>query len=461
MVAKKNLCVLILAGGQGTRMKSALPKVLHKICGAPLISHILREVSLLKPAAIGILTGHQSDFVRETIKNNLSNWGIKTPVDFLLQKNLTGSGTAVKDSLSFIKKYDQVLILAGDAPLITAEVLKKLVKYHKAKNPSCTVLSVIQPNPFGYGRIVKNEKGLFKEIVEQAHTDAKTAAIKEVNSGIYIFEVKPLTKALGKLKPQGPKHEYYLTDTLAMFDKTEVMSEQDYICAMGINSKAQLAQAQALMQERINKKHLDNGVIIINPGATYISAQAKIGQDSVIYPNTFIEGNTIIGQNCIVEPSNWIINSTISDNCHIKSGCYVEESSLANNCQIGPYAHLRPKSILKEKVKSGNFIEIKNSVIGEGSKVPHLTYIGDCQMGKNVNVGAGSITCNYDGKNKHQTIIGDNVFVGSNTNFVAPVKVENNAKIAAGSTITQNIPEGVLAIARNRQVNLDKKGKKK
>lgn len=460
MVAKKNLCVLILAGGQGTRMKSALPKVLHKVCGAPLISHILREVSLLKPAAIGILTGHQADFVQNTIKENLSSWGIKTPVDFLVQKHLTGSGTAVKDSLSFIKKYDQVLILAGDAPLITAEVLKKLVKHHKAKAPACTVLSVIQPNPFGYGRIVKNEKGLFKAIVEQAHTDAKTAAIKEVNSGIYLFEVKPLTKALGKLTPQGPKQEYYLTDTLAMFDKTEVMSEQDYICAMGINSKEQLAQAQALMQERINKKHLQNGVIIINPSATYISAQAKIGQDSVIYPNTFIEGNTTIGQNCIVEPSCWITNSTISDNCHIKSGSYVEDSQLSANCQIGPYAHLRPKSVLKEKVKTGNFIEIKNSVIGEGSKVPHLTYIGDCQMGKNVNVGAGSITCNYDGKNKHQTIIGDNVFVGSNTNFVAPVKVENNAKIAAGSTITQNIPEGVLAIARNRQVNLDRKGKK-
>lgn len=460
MVAKKNLCVLILAGGQGTRMKSALPKVLHKVCGAPLISHILREVSLLKPAAIGILTGHQASFVQETIKNNLADWGIKTKVEFLVQKHLTGSGTAVKDSLSFIKKYDQVLILAGDAPLITAEVLKKLVKYHKSKNPACTVLSVIQPNPFGYGRIVKDEKGLFKAIVEQAHTDAKTAAIKEVNSGIYLFEIKPLSKALSKLTPQGPKQEYYLTDTLAMFDKTEVMSEQDYICAMGINSKAQLAQAQALMQERINKKHLENGVIIINPSATYIGAQVKIGQDSVIYPNTFIEGNTVIGQNCIIEPSCWITNSTIADNCHIKSGSYVEESSLAANCQIGPYAHLRPKSVLKEKVKAGNFIEIKNSVIGEGSKVPHLTYIGDCQMGKNVNVGAGSITCNYDGKNKHQTIIGDNVFVGSNTNFVAPVKVARNAKIAAGSTITQNVPEGVLAIARNRQVNLDKKRKK-
>ena len=460
MVAKKNLCVLILAGGQGTRMKSALPKVLHKVCGAPLISHILREVSLLKPAAIGILTGHKSAFVKETIKENLSAWGIKTPVEFMVQKNLTGSGTAVKDSLPFIKKYDQVLILAGDAPLITAEVLKKLIKFHKTKQASCSVLSVIQPNPFGYGRIVKNEKGLFKEIVEQAHTDEKTSAIKEVNSGIYIFEVAPLTKALGKLTPQGPKQEYYLTDTLAMFDKTEVLSEQDYICAMGINSKAQLAQAQALMQERINKKHLENGVIIINPSATYICAQAKIGQDSVIYPNTFIEGNTTIGQNCIVEPSCWITNSTISDNCHIKSGSYVEDSQLGANCQIGPYAHLRPKSVLKEKVKTGNFIEIKNSVIGEGSKVPHLTYIGDCQMGKNVNVGAGSITCNYDGKNKHQTIIGDNVFVGSNTNFVAPVKVADNAKIAAGSTITQDIPEGVLAIARNRQVNLDRKGKK-
>lgn len=465
MVAKKNLCVLILAGGKGTRMKSSTPKPLHEICGGPILSHILKTAQKLKPSAIGVLTGHQAGLLKQTVQDNLDNWGIKTPVEFLLQKNLTGSGTAVKDSLPFIKKYDNVLILAGDAPLVRAETLKQLIKRHNDKKASCTVFTVNIENPYGYGRIVKEEDGSFKQIVEQSEADEKTALIKEVNSGMYIFDTPLLIKMLAFLKPQGAKKEYYLTDTLGLLKengkKVEVYKAPDFTEAMGINSKKQLAEAAAIMRKRTNESLMASGVTIIHPEVTYIDATVKIGADSVVYPNSHIQGKTVIGKNCIIGPDCWIENSKIEDGAVIKSGSYITDSTVGKKCQVGPYAHLRPSAVLKEGAKVGNYVEIKKAVIGKGSKVSHLTYIGDTEMGAGVNVGAGTITCNYDGVNKHKTVIGDDVFVGSNTNFVAPVKIGRGAKIGAGSTVTEDIPAGELAIARARQVNLNrKKGKK-
>lgn len=461
MVAKKNLCVLILAGGKGTRMKSSTPKPLHEICGGPILSHILKTAQKLKPSAIGVLTGHQADLLKQTVKDNLAKWGIKTPVEFLLQKNLTGSGTAVKDSLPFIKKYDNVLILAGDAPLVRAETLKQLIKRHNDKKASCTVFTVNIENPYGYGRIVKEEDGSFKKIVEQSEADEKTALIKEVNSGMYIFDTPLLIKMLAFLKPQGAKKEYYLTDTLGLLKengkKVEVYKAEDFTEAMGINSKKQLAQAAAIMRAKTNDDFMDAGVTIIHPEVTYIDATVKIGADSVIYPNSHIQGATVIGKNCVIGPDCWIENSKIEDGAVIKSGSYITDSTVGKKCQVGPYAHLRPSAVLKEGAKVGNYVEIKKAVIGKGSKVSHLTYIGDTEMGSGVNVGAGTITCNYDGVNKYKTVIGDDVFVGSNTNFVAPVKIGRGAKIGAGSTVTEDIPAGELAIARARQVNLNRK----
>lgn len=465
MVAKKNLCVLILAGGKGTRMKSATPKPLHTICGGPILSHILKTAQQLKPAAIGVLTGHQSELLKQTVKDNLANWGIKTPVEFLLQKELNGSGTAVKDSVPFIKKYDRVLILAGDAPLVRAETLKDLVKTHNKKNAACTVFTVNLDNPYGYGRIVKENDGSFAKIVEQSEADAKTAAIKEVNSGMYVFDCAPLIKMLALLKPQGVKKEYYLTDTLGFLKQkgfnVEVFNAADFTEAMGINSKKQLAQAAAIMRERINNSLMDEGITFINPQVTYIDPEVKIGTDSTIYPNCYIQGNTVIGSNCTIGPDCWIENSKIEDGVNIKSGSYITDSIIRSNCQVGPYSRLRPAAELKEGARVGNYVEIKKAVIGKGSKVSHLTYIGDTQMGANVNIGAGTITCNYDGKNKFKTVIGDNSFIGSNTNFVAPVKVGRGAKIGAGSTITEDVPAEVLAIARARQVNLNRKKENK
>jgi bifunctional UDP-N-acetylglucosamine pyrophosphorylase/glucosamine-1-phosphate N-acetyltransferase len=461
MVAKKDFCVLVLAGGKGTRMKSNLPKPLHKICGAPILVHILKTARCLRPAAIGIITGHRAELLKETVQNNLQKWDIKTPVDFILQKELTGSGTAVKYGVAFIKKFSNVIILAGDAPLIKAATLKKLLQKHFVSKAACTVLSVDIEIPKGYGRIIRNCAGGFEEIVEEGQTNPQTAAIKEVNSGMYIFDVKFLINALPSLKPQGPKQEYYLTDVLALLRqkdlKVEVFKADNYEEAMGINSQKQLAAAAEIMRRDINDKLMDGGVAIINPNSVYIDAGVKISAGSLIYPNVFISGKTIVGAGCVIGPGCWIENSVISGGTILKAGCYITEAKIGKNCQIGPYAHLRPASVLKDGAKVGNFVEIKKSVIGAGSKVPHLSYIGDSDIGVKVNIGAGSITCNYDGVNKHRTKIKDGVFVGSNTNFVAPVTVGKNAKIGAGSTITQDIPPAALAIARARQVNKPKR----
>ncbi len=463
MVAK-NRSVLILAAGKGTRMKSNLPKPLHAVCGFPIIAHILRAAQQLKPAAIGIVIGHGAQQVKQTVLDNMSAWGVTTPVEFFVQTELAGSGSAVKAALPFLQKQESVMVLAGDTPLLKAETLAQMYEQFENAKAGTMVLAVKVPNPAGYGRIVRDGQNQFEKIVEDADADGTIKKIDEINSGMYVFNSAALVQALAKLTPQGPKHEYYLTDTLA-FIKQEmpalVFTSADYEQALGVNSREQLAQAAQIMRARINRYHMDNGVTLINPQDTYIDAGVQIGADTTIASGCYLLGNTQIGQNCTLESSVYINNSVIHNDVTLKLGTYIEESEVAENCQLGPYAHLRPKSILKKGAKVGNFSEIKKAVIGEGSKVNHLSYIGDTQMGAGVNVGAGTITCNYDGKNKHTTVIGDHVFVGSNVNFVAPVTVHEYAKIGAGSTITKEVAAQGLAIARSRQVVLEKKGVKK
>ncbi len=464
MVAK-NRSVLILAAGKGTRMKSNLPKPLHAVCGFPILAHILKAAQALNPGAIGVVIGHGAAQVKQTVLDNLAAWGITTPVEFYEQTELAGSGSAVKAALPFLNKQKSVMVLAGDTPLLKADTLEQMYAQFEAQNAGALVLAVKVPNPAGYGRIVRDPHNNFEKIVEDADADAETKKIDEINSGMYVFNSAALVQALAKLTPQGPKHEYYLTDTLYLIKQvglpTVVFTTQDYTQALGVNSRTQLAEAAQIMRARINRFHMDNGVTLINPQDTYIDAGVKIGADSVIASGCYLLGSTQIGQNCTLESSVYITNSTIADNVTLKLGTYIEGSEVAEMCQLGPYAHLRPKSILKKGAKVGNFSEIKKAVIGEGSKVNHLSYIGDTQMGAEVNVGAGTITCNYDGKNKHTTVIEDHVFVGSNVNFVAPVTVHEYAKIGAGSTITHEVAAQGLAIARSRQVVLEKKGVKK
>ncbi|MCQ2410502.1 MAG: bifunctional UDP-N-acetylglucosamine diphosphorylase/glucosamine-1-phosphate N-acetyltransferase GlmU [Elusimicrobiaceae bacterium] len=464
MVAQKNLCVLILAAGKGTRMKSSLPKPLHTVCGFPMISHILKAAQVLNPAAVGVVIGHGAQQVMETIKNSLPAWEISTPIVFAEQREQNGSGSAVQAALPLLEKFENVLVLNGDTPLLQPQTLQKMVDAFTADPCDGLVAGVTVPDPFGYGRIVRDADGAFKAIVEEADADDTTRQITEINSGMYVFRSAALQKALAQLTPQGPKNEYYLTDTLSYIKKdngaVRVFSVADYTEALGINSKAQLAQAEQILRKRIVSRHLDNGVTFLNPDDVYIDEAVQIGADTVVCPGTYLLGRTVIGQNCVLEGGVYVKDSTIGDNVTLKMGTYVEDSTVQDTCQLGPYAHLRPGSVLHKGAKVGNFSEIKKSVIGEGSKVNHLSYIGDTRMGAGVNVGAGTITCNYDGKNKHQTVIEDHVFVGSNVNFVAPVTVREYAKIGAGSTITKEVPQGALGIARARQVVLEKKGVK-
>ena len=465
MVAKKNLCVLILAVGKGTRMKSSLPKPLHTVCGSPIIAHILQAAQALGPAAIGIVVGHGADEVINTVKNNLAAWGVSAPVVFAHQTDLSGSASAVKAALPLIEKFETVMVLNGDTPLLRVQTLAQMFDVYEANGCGALVLGVTVPNPAGYGRIVRAVDGNFENITEDADADEETKKIAEINSGMYVFNSKLLQNALTQLTPQGSKHEYYLTDTLALIKQMNasvlVFGSEDYEQALGINSKAQLAEAEQILRDRVARRLMDEGVTLVRPKEVFIDPDVQIGVDTWICPGCYISGKTVIGKNCYIEGNCYIKDSVIGDNVTLKMGTYIEESVVEENCQLGPYAHLRPKSVLKKGAKVGNFSEIKKSVIGEGSKVNHLSYIGDTVMGAGVNVGAGAITCNYDGKNKHQTVLEDHVFVGSNVNFVAPVTVPEYAKIGAGSTITKEVPAEALAIARTRQVVLEKKGVKK
>ena len=465
MVAQKNLCVLILAAGKGTRMKSSLPKPLHPVCGLPMIAHSLRAAQTLHPGAICVVVGHEAPRVMDEIKQNLSAWGITAPIVFAEQKELNGSAGAVRAALPLVEKFKTVMVLNGDAPLVRGETLQQMHGAFEQGHAQALVWGVQVPDSHGYGRILRNPEGGFERIVEESETDETTRAINEVNGGMYVFDVKALVGALALLTPQGPKHEFYLTDTLSLIQEAQglalVFPCADYKQALGVNSRADLAVAEGILRARINQKLMENGVRLVRPEETYIDEDVQIGADSSVCPGSYILGKTTLGTHCQLEGGVSIYNCTIGNNVKIKYGSYLENSVIEDGCEVGPYAHLRPGSTLKAKAKVGNFCEVKNSVIGAGSKVNHLTYIGDTDMGPGVNIGAGTITCNYDGQKKHRTVIGAHCFVGSNVNFVAPVEIQPYSKIGAGSTITKQVPEGSLAIARARQVVLENKGVKK
>jgi bifunctional UDP-N-acetylglucosamine pyrophosphorylase/glucosamine-1-phosphate N-acetyltransferase len=380
-------------------------------------------------------------------------------VDTVLQKERLGSGHAllqVKNKAKGLK--GNLIVMCGDTPLIKKNTIKKLLSYHLKHKNHATVLSGIIENPFGYGRIVRDVKGNVSCIVEEKSATIQEKQIKEINSGIYCFSLEILWQALSKVKPNNNKKEYYLTDVISILNKSGYKTDAVSVCSeeeiLGVNDRLQLATASDILRGRKIEELMANGVTIIDPYTTYIDGDVVIGQDTVVKPNTFIEGNVAIGSDCIIGPNAVIADSKIANNVTIRYS-YVDGAEIENNVKIGPFAHIRPNTVLKENVKVGNFSEIKKSVIDKNSKVNHLSYIGDATIGKNVNIGAGTITCNYDGKNKHQTILEDEVFVGSNVNLVAPVKIEKGVVIGAGSTITKNVESGKLAVARAKQIVLD------
>lgn len=450
--------VLVLCAGLGTRMKSEKPKVLHIFDNAPMVYHILNSVKNL--GDIKVVIGYKKEIVKDEIKK----WAEENRIDvkFFEQKELKGSGKAVLESQQLIKGYKDVFIVSGDVPLISKKNLLKMRKMFDDKKCDCVLLTTRLNDPKEYGRIIRDESGSIKAIVEASELSENEKNINEINSGIYLFNTGFLLKAVKTLKPKGPKKEYFLTDVVEYIYKNKGIIKDIYVDdfdeVYGPNSKFDLIELEKRYYYKNAKKHLEDGVIIKDLNLVYISKEVVIGQDSIIYPNTYILGKTKIGKNCVIGPNVILERCVIEDNCILKPFSYLTDSKIRENTVIGPFAHIRPQSDIGPNAKIGNFSEIKKSRISNGSKVPHLSYIGDTYIGKKVNIGAGSITCNYDGVKKNKTYIDDYAFIGSNTNLVAPVKIGKGVITAAGSTITIDVPDNKLVIARSREIIKEKKG---
>ena len=450
-----NKYAIILAAGKGTRMKSELPKVLHPVCGTPMLQHIINKLKKIDIEEIIVVIGHHADKIRAEIKDK---------VTFVEQTEQNGTAHAVLQALPHLQdKQGTTLVITGDTPLIEDDTLEALLTQHIENSAKGTVLTAIQEEPTGYGRIVRNstdsdEISTVVSIVEEKDATPFQKEIKEVNTGIFAFDNESLMQGLPKIKNNNAQNEYYLTDIVSVFVDNNLPFSgfilKDSTEAMGINSRVQLSEAEAIMRQKINKKHMENGVTIIDPSTTYIQNDVVIGHDTTIYPGTVITGNSVIGSAVTIFSNTEIHNSTIGDTVTIRQSV-ITDSIVESHVQIGPFAHIRPNSEIKSKAKVGNFVEVKASSLGEGSKVNHLSYIGDAEVGSNVNVGCGTITVNYDGAKKHKTIIEDDSFIGCNTNLVAPVRVGKNSLVAAGSTITKDVPADALAVARNKQENKD------
>lgn len=444
------LVALILAAGKGTRMKSALPKVLHKVGGKPMVQQVLDAAQQAGAKRNIVVIGFGAESVAAELE---------AQAEFVVQAEQLGTGHAVMQAEDKLADFNgTVLVLCGDTPLLRGDMLRRFVEQHHGQQAAATVLTAHMPNPAGYGRVIRNAGGQVVKIVEQKDANPNELAVSEVNTGIYCFQSQSLFQALRGITCNNAQGEYYLTDVISILvdkgDKVWAVAADDYQETMGINSRVQLAQAEKIIRLRKLEELMDNGVTIMDPDSTFIDADVTIGNDTVIYPFTWIEGATAIGQGCAIGPNSRIENTTVGDNSTLHF-IYAHECKIGNNVTVGPYVHLRPATVLADGVKIGNFVEVKNSQVGENSKIPHLSYIGDTDMGTRVNIGSGTITVNYDGKHKHRTTIEDGAFIGCNSNLVAPVTVGEGAYIAAGSTITKNVPPASLGVARARQNNID------
>ncbi|MFT8347728.1 bifunctional UDP-N-acetylglucosamine diphosphorylase/glucosamine-1-phosphate N-acetyltransferase GlmU [Clostridium saccharoperbutylacetonicum] len=451
---------LVLAAGQGKRIKSDLPKVLHKVCGKEMLKHVIDSIRSADIADIDVIIGKGADLVKERTEDK--------KVSYSLQAEQLGTGHAVKCALEFLKgKKGVVGIFAGDTPLIKQSTIEKLFNEHIENKNSATILSAMVDDPTGYGRIVRDENKEVLKIVEHKDCNEEELKINEMNSAIYCFDIELLVDALGKINNNNNQAEYYLTDVIEILksnNKKVGAVITDFEETIGVNSRVQLAQAEEILRNRINLMHMENGVTLIDPKTTYIGSDVEIGNDTIIYPNNILEGNTKIGSNCLIYQNSRIVNSVIGEEVDIQASVILD-SNIGDNTTVGPFAYIRPETTIGKHARIGDFVEIKKSTIGDGTKVSHLTYIGDAEVGAECNFGCGTVVVNYDGKNKNKTIIGDHSFVGCNANLVSPVTIHNNTYIAAGSTITSEVKEGELAVARAKQRNIsgwvEKKGLKK
>ena len=448
-MTKSAVHVVVLAAGKGTRMKSAMPKVLHPVAGRRMLDHVLAAAGSLNPASVIVVVGHEGDRVREAYAGGRAR--------FVAQEPQLGTGHALLQAEPLLKTATgTVVLLSGDVPLLGASTLKRLLAQHQADAAAATVLTAIVDTPHGYGRIVR-EAGRIVRIVEERDASPDEQAIGEINSGIYALDLGPLFDAVRGIASQNAQGEYYLPDLVGIYRQrglavsTVSVSNPDEI--RGINSRRELAEVGGIVRHTKNDELMAAGVTLVDPAATYIEPGVEVGADTVIHPNVYLEGRTVIGEGCEIHAGTRIVDSTIGDRVLIRNYCVITESSVAARAVLGPFAHLRPASHVLDGAHIGNFVELKKTTLGRGSKASHLTYLGDATIGDDVNIGAGTITCNFDGKTKNPTVIEDGAFIGSDSALVAPVTIGRGAYVAAGSTITEDVPANALGIARSRQVN--------
>jgi bifunctional UDP-N-acetylglucosamine pyrophosphorylase/glucosamine-1-phosphate N-acetyltransferase len=449
----QSLHLVVLAAGKGTRMKSFVPKVLHLVAGRPMIEYVLDVASELSPASTSLILGHEADRVRDALS-------ARRGLQFALQEPQLGTGHALLQAEPLLRgAMGTVLLLSGDVPLLRADTVRRLLEAHEAAGATATVLTAYVDEPEGYGRIVRESPsgGDILRIVEHRDATEEERRIREINTGIYAFDLEPLFASLHAIGASNAQGEYYLPDLVAIYRKrglvVETVQTGDIREVQGINSRSELAGATAKVRRQRCEELMAAGVTIVDPAATYIDPSVNIGADTTIHPNVYLEGSTDIGAGCQIHSGVRIVDSVIGNGVVILNHCLITSSSVADNVRIGPFAHLRPESRVLESAHIGNFVELKKTTLGRGSKANHLTYLGDTTVGEKVNVGAGTITCNYDGEKKHPTVIEDGAFIGSDTQLVAPVRVGKGAYVAAGSSITEDVPPGALAVARGKQVN--------
>lgn len=439
---------VILAAGKGTRMKSKLYKVLHPVLGKSMVEHVVDQLDQIGVSRQIVIVGHGAEAVQDTLG---------TRVEYAVQEEQLGTGHAVQMAEAELAgKSGATLVVCGDTPLLTAETLEALLAHHEAQQAKVTVLTAIADDATGYGRVVRGEDGNVTKVVEHKDASAAELAINEINTGTYVFDNELLFDALKQVGNNNAQGEYYLPDVISIAKEAgEVVAAHTaptFDETIGVNDRVALSQAEAIMRKRTNERLMREGVTFMDPASTYISPDVVIGSDTVIYPGTVILGKTTIGSECVIGPNSDIRNSVIEDHAVVRQSV-VTDSRIGEAAQVGPFAHLRQQAVLGANTRVGNFVEIKKSTFGDGAKASHLSYIGDASIGERVNLGCGSITVNYDGKNKFETVVEDDAFVGCNVNLIAPVKVGKGAIVAAGSTITNDVPEEALAIARERQTN--------
>jgi bifunctional UDP-N-acetylglucosamine pyrophosphorylase/glucosamine-1-phosphate N-acetyltransferase len=444
--------IVVLAAGKGTRMKSALPKVVHRVAGAPMIDFVLQTAAVLRPRSTVIVLGHQADVLKQALDG-------RPGLTFVVQEPQLGTAHALLTTEPALKgSVGTVVLLSGDVPMLSAQTLQQLVDRHERTGAAATVVTAVVENPHGYGRIVRSGEGIAR-IVEERDASPAEREIREINSGIYAFALDGLFDALRSIAAENAQREYYLPDLVGIYRRRGLGVEPLTVAnpdeIRGINSRAELAEASRLVRERTNAALMASGVTLEDPATTYVGPEVTVGADSVLHPNVSLEGRTSIGAGCEIHSGSRIVDTRIGDRVTVLSHCVIAQSVLDDGATVGPFAHLRAHSHIRERAKAGNFVELKNTTLGAGSKAMHLAYLGDATIGERVNIGAGTITCNYDGVKKNPTIIEDGAFVGSDSQLIAPVTIGQGAYVGSGTTVRTDVPAGALAVSAGKQRTLE------